>query len=62
MYKNDLIIALRSLQRNLGYSFINIAGLSIGITCGIHILLWVYDEVTFYQANSERTQLRKKAR
>ena len=47
MYKNYLLVALRSLQRNLGYSLINIAGLSIGITCSIHILLWVYDEITF---------------
>ena len=53
MYKNYLIIALRSLQRNLSYSFINIAGLSIGITCSIHILLWVYDEVTFNQSFSK---------
>jgi ABC-type antimicrobial peptide transport system permease subunit len=49
MFKNYFNIALRSLQRNLAYSFINIAGLSIGIACSILILLWVHDEVTFNQ-------------
>jgi putative ABC transport system permease protein len=47
MLKNYLKIALRNLQRNATYSFINIAGLAIGITCSILILLWVVDEVTY---------------
>src|SRR5436190_23537699 len=49
MLKNYFNIRLRSLQRNLVYSFINIAGLSAGIACTILILLWVHDEVTFNQ-------------
>jgi len=47
MLKNYFKIAFRTLQRNATYSFINIAGLSIGITCTLLILLWVYDEMTF---------------
>ena len=47
MLKNYFKIAFRSLQRNLTYSFINIAGLSVGIASSILILLWVYDEMTF---------------
>jgi ABC-type antimicrobial peptide transport system permease subunit len=47
MLTNYLKIALRNLQRNAVYSFINITGLSIGIASSLLILLWVYDEVTF---------------
>jgi ABC-type antimicrobial peptide transport system permease subunit len=47
MFRNYFNIAWRSLQRNLSYSFINLAGLSIGIASTLLILLWVHDEVTF---------------
>ena len=47
MLLHYLNIALRTLQRNLAYSFINIIGLSIGLASAILILLWVYDELTF---------------
>ncbi len=47
MFRNYFIITLRNLFKNGFYSFINIAGLCIGITCSILILLWVYDEVGY---------------
>jgi len=47
MLRNYLKIAIRNLTKNSVYSFINIVGLSIGITCSILILLWVADELTF---------------
>lgn len=47
MFKNYLIITVRNLFKNGFYSFINIAGLAIGITCSILILLWVADETSF---------------
>jgi putative ABC transport system permease protein len=47
MIKNYFRIALRAFLRNSVYSFINVAGLSVGIACSILILLWVHDEVTF---------------
>ncbi len=47
MFKNYLKTAIRNLSRNKLYSFINIAGLSIGIACAILILLYVKDEVSF---------------
>jgi putative ABC transport system permease protein len=57
MLQNYLKITLRSLQKNSVYSFINIAGLAIGITCSILILLWVYDEVTFNQYFSNHNSI-----
>jgi len=47
MFKNYVLITVRNLFKNGFYSFINIAGLAIGITCSILILLWVKDETSF---------------
>jgi hypothetical protein len=47
MIKNFLIVTIRSLLKNKIYSFINISGLAIGITCSILILLWVFDEISY---------------
>ena len=47
MFKNYFTIAWRNLRRNKIYSFINIAGLSIGLACAMLILLYVKDEVSF---------------
>jgi putative ABC transport system permease protein len=56
MSKNYLMIALRHIKRSKGYSFINIAGLAIGMTCCIMIMLWVQDELSFdrYHENADR--------
>ena len=47
MLKNYFVVTLRNLRKSGTYSLINIAGLSIGITCSILLLLWVYDELSF---------------
>lgn len=47
MLKNYLLIALRSFKKNRTYSFLNIFGLTIGITCALIIFLFVYDELTY---------------
>jgi len=47
MLENYLKITLRNINRHKGYSFINIAGLSIGMTCFILISLWVVDEMSY---------------
>jgi putative ABC transport system permease protein len=47
MFKNYFKIAFRNLQRNKIYSFINIAGLSIGLACAMLIVLYVKDEVSY---------------
>jgi putative ABC transport system permease protein len=45
--KNYLKTALRNLLRYKIYSLINIAGLSMGLTCAMLISLWVQDELSF---------------
>src|SRR6476661_7265583 len=47
MFKNYFTVALRNLSRNKIYSFINIAGLSIGLACAMLIILYVKDEVSY---------------
>lgn len=47
MFKNYLKVALRNITRNKGYSFINLLGLTVGITCCLLIFLWVRDEVSY---------------
>src|SRR5580765_5243828 len=47
MCKNYFKIALRNLARNKIYSFINIAGLSLGLACAMLIILYVKDEVSY---------------
>ncbi|WP_435357068.1 ABC transporter permease [Emticicia sp. SJ17W-69] len=47
MIKNYLKIALRNLAKNKVYSFINIFGLAIGLTCFLLISLYVLDELSY---------------
>ncbi len=55
MIVNYLKIAFRNMNRHKGYSFINIAGLAIGMAICILILLWVQDELNFdrFHENAE---------
>ena len=56
MFTNYLKIAFRNLKKYKGYTFINILGLSVGMTCTILILLWVRDELSYdhFFPNAER--------
>jgi len=49
MFKNYMKIALRNIKRHKGYSFINIFGLAVGLTCCVLIFLWVQDEFSYDQ-------------
>ena len=56
MIKNYLKIAFRNLIRHKGYSFMNIAGLAIGMTCCLLLLLYVQDELGYdkYHEKADR--------
>ena len=47
MLRNYFKIAFRNLAKNKVYSFINIAGLSVGVTVALLIGLWLWDELSF---------------
>ena len=55
MFRNLLKISLRNLVKDKAYSAINIAGLTIGITCSLFLLLYILDETSFdrYHKNAE---------
>jgi len=53
MIKNYFKTAWRNLMKNKFYSFINIAGLSVGLCVGMLILLWVQDEYSYDNFHSK---------
>ncbi|MFC2157617.1 ABC transporter permease [Acidobacteriota bacterium] len=57
MLRNYIKIALRHLKKHKAYSFINLAGLTIGMTCFILIFLWVRNEVGFDQFHLNKDRL-----
>lgn len=56
MFKNYLKMTLRNLKKHKGYSFLNIAGLSVGLACFILVLLFVQYEFRYekHHVNAER--------
>lgn len=56
MFNNYIKVVLRNISRNKLYSFLNIAGLAIGIACCILILLYVQDELSYdrFHENADR--------
>ncbi|HMH32936.1 MAG TPA: ABC transporter permease, partial [Puia sp.] len=47
MFKNFLIVAVRNITRQKGFSFINIAGLALGLTACLLIGFFVWDEMQY---------------
>ncbi len=47
MLKNYFKIALRNLRKNKIFSFINVFGLAIGLTCFMFIVVFVYNELDY---------------
>src|SRR6185312_13714785 len=47
MFRNYLVTALRNIVRYKLYSFINIAGLAVGLCCVVLIALFVRDELSY---------------
>lgn len=47
MFKNYFKTAFRNFRRNKVYSLINVLGLSIGLACGMLIILYVKDELSY---------------
>jgi putative ABC transport system permease protein len=45
MFRNYLKTTIRLFRRDKGYSFLNVAGLAIGMACFTLLMMWVRDEV-----------------
>lgn len=46
MLRNYITTGFRNILRHKGYSFLNIAGLAVGLACAFFIVLWIQDEVS----------------
>ena len=57
MFKNYFKTAWRSLVRGKSFSFINIAGLAIGMAGAILILLWLQNEISFDKFHANKDNL-----
>lgn len=57
MIKNYLKVAFRNLWKKPGYSFINIFGLTIGLTCCLVIFQYVAFEYSFDRFNENETDI-----
>lgn len=56
MIKNLLLVALRNFKRDKGYNFLNILGLTIGITFSLFLIFYIRDELSYdrYHKNVDR--------
>jgi putative ABC transport system permease protein len=57
MLKNYLKIAIRNFFKHKGFSFINIFGLAVGITCCLLIILYVRDEISYDKHHEKADQI-----
>ncbi|HZJ58793.1 MAG TPA: ABC transporter permease [Chitinophagaceae bacterium] len=57
MFRNYLKVAWRSLMKNKTFSFINIFGLSVGLTCCMLITIYLYHEVSYDKYHHNVDQL-----
>ncbi|MGH7601521.1 MAG: ABC transporter permease, partial [bacterium] len=57
MLKNYLKIALRNLRRHKGYTFINIAGLTVGMACCALMLLFIRHELSYDRFNKKAERI-----
>jgi len=57
MLKNYFKIALRNIQRNKIFSFINIFGLAVGMACSLLIFLFVKDELSYDRFNKDSANI-----
>src|SRR4051812_1442072 len=47
MIKINFLIVLRNIWKNKITSFINIAGLALGLTCCVFIAIYIFDETSY---------------
>ncbi len=62
MLKNYFKVALRNLSRFKIYSFINIAGLAVGMACSILIILFIQDELSYDQFHEKSDRIYRLSR
>ncbi|HLX93019.1 MAG TPA: ABC transporter permease [Puia sp.] len=56
MIKNLILVALRNFKRDIWYTLINVAGLTIGITFSLFLIFYIKNELSYdrYNLNGDR--------
>jgi putative ABC transport system permease protein len=62
MFKNYLKIAFRNLLKYKAFSFINIAGVAIGLACFLLLALYVKDELSYDRFNTNADRIYRLSR
>ncbi len=62
MIRNYIKIAVRSLLKNRGSSFINLFGLTVGLACCLLIGLYIWNEVSFDRYHSKADRIWRMSR
>jgi putative ABC transport system permease protein len=57
MLKNYVLLAFRNLVKDKFYSLINILGLTIGVTCGMLLFLYVSDELSYDRYHEKASRI-----
>jgi putative ABC transport system permease protein len=57
MFKNYISVALRNLKKHKAFSFINIFGLSVGLSCCMLISLYIHHEYSYDQHHEKGDRL-----
>ncbi|MEO6282290.1 MAG: ABC transporter permease [Dyadobacter sp.] len=57
MLKNYVVLAFRNLVKDKFYSLINILGLTIGVTCGMLLFLYVSDELSYDRYHEKASRI-----
>jgi putative ABC transport system permease protein len=57
MIKNLFLIALRNFKKDIGYSLLNILGLTIGITFSLFLIFYVRDELSYDRYNEKADRI-----
>ena len=57
MFKNYLLVALRQLRRNRGYTLINVVGLTMGMAAALVIGIWIAGEFAVDKSYPDRSRI-----
>jgi len=57
MFQSYAKTVLRNLRKHVGYTFINVAGLAVGLACCILIVLFIRQQVTYDRFHSKADQI-----
>jgi ABC-type antimicrobial peptide transport system permease subunit len=57
LLRNHFKVTLRKIQRQKGYTLINVSGLAVGLACCAIILLWVRNEKSFDSFHANRDSI-----